>query len=626
MRRPCLPLLLVLVTLGATAAGDDAPSPSAQPSADVPLADLPLADLPTMPPVDRGAPKAAAAQTLEARLDQLLAVRASHPVSPKVDFAFLTSELDEDVVPAIAQRMEQIRRSIDGGGASGMLERARKLGAKSLGRGKRSKKGEEAKGPPEPEGDWLQFALAVDKRDSAAWRDLVQIYGMLRMLEAVGTTSAVRELIGAYSYFGELVRIDLQRSLERLKDRAVPALIEAREHDAKKVRDWAKRLLDGMGRAIPGEAIATTDPVVIADVLLAFGRVKDLDAARVILSFVANDRLQLRKAARQAIVAIGEPAVWHLKDAYESATGEKPPRAWDHRRLAQELFRLHDRSRMTAVYELMTQGQEHARKGEHANAVATFDQVLARSPLFERRKEMVPSYVAHAAQLEKDEKLAEALLALRKARRLDPEAPDRAKVDSRIAFLEGRQLVDRGTPDPFIFKKAVELDPDNRDARELLVSLEDRTVRVERATKRYLAAGAIGLGAIGAMIWLARRRDEPREKDEVGPRVAAPPEEPNDEPTSDDPSELGSMDEVPVEAGRMTEADLDLGGEDAAEQRTANDASGVTATTESTRITALGPVTTSLPHDRTSDAAEAPRDTTNDEADGTGTRAPSPSA
>jgi tetratricopeptide (TPR) repeat protein len=410
-------------------------------------------------------------------------------------------------VPAIAQRMEQIRRSVDGGAASAMLERARKLGAKSLDRRHSKKRDEASKEAPEPEGDWLQFALALDKRDGQAWRDLVQIYGMLRMLEAIGTTSAVRELISAYGYFGELVRIDLQRAIERLKDKAVPALIEAREHDAKKVRDWARRLLDSMGRAIPGEAIATTDAAILADVLMAFGRVKDIDAARVILSFISSDRVQLRKAARQALVALGEPASWQMKDAFESVTGNKPPRNWDHKRLAQELFRLHDRSKMTAVYELMGQGQEFAKKGELASAVGSFDQVLARSPLFERRKEMAPVYVAHAAQLERDERVAEALLALRKARRLDPDADDRAKIDSRIAYLEGRQLVDKGTPDPFILKRAVELDSENREARDLLLSLEERTVRVERATKRYAAAGAIGLGAVAAMIWLLRRRE-----------------------------------------------------------------------------------------------------------------------
>lgn len=550
-------LLLLALTHGTNAAADGPPATSASAAVEVPLAELP-----TLPAIERPAPTPAATQALEARLDQLVGLNVQHPVEPRTDFGFLTSELGDDATPAIAQRLDQLRRSLDGSATLGLLERARKEGARSLDRGKKrgersgaSKRkepsgAEDGASTTEAEGDWLQFALALRRPDDAAWRDLVELYGMLRMLEAIGTTPAVRELVNAYGYFGELVRIDLQRSIGRLKDKAVPALVEAREHDAKKVRDWARRTLETMGRAIPGEAVSTTDPVVLADVLLAFGRVKDIDAARVILSFVASERVQLRRAARQAIVALGEAAVWHLRDAYESVTGEKPPRSWDHRRLAQELFRVHDRSRMTAVFDLMEQGLDLAKKGRTAEAVAAFDQVLARAPLFERRKEMAPTYVLHAGELQKSDALADALVALRKAARLDPEAPDRGRVDSRIATLEGKWLAEKGTPDTFVLRRALELDPDNTEARDLLKALEERTVKVERATKRYVAVGGIGLVAILAMIWLARRRDAPTPpaaSQEAGLANAAP-----DENSSADLSDAGEL--APREGERSTEA------------------------------------------------------------------------
>jgi len=530
MRRP-LWLLLLSLTHAVPASAD---SPAA-------AVEIPLPELPPLPALEHPSPSPAAVQALDARLEQLLALHVKHPLEPRVDLGFLSSELDEESVLAIAQRLEQLRRGLDGRAATGLLERARKEGAKSLDRRRKGRKtaekteggGQDAgkrepppatsdEGTSEGDGDWLQFALALDRGDDPAWRDLVHLYGMLRMLEALGTTAAVRELVNAYSYFGELVRIDLQRTLLRLKDKAVPALIEAREHDAKKVRDWSRRTLEGMGRAIPGEAIATTDPAVLADVLLAFGRVKDIDATRVILSFVASERVHLRRAARQAVGALGDAAVWHLKDAYESVTGDKPPRAWDHRRLAQELFRVHDRSRATAVFELMAQGLELARKGSTAEAIAAYDQVLARAPLFERRKEMAPTYVAHATALESSDEHAEALVALRKALRLDLDSPDRVRIEARIAYLEGRMLADKGTPDLFILRRAVELDPNNRDARELLKTLEERTAHVERATKRYVAAGAIGLFAAMAMVWLARRRPSASSKGMTKPPSPAP--------------------------------------------------------------------------------------------------------
>jgi len=506
MRRSAL-LVLLALSAGPSAMADAPPATSASSK----VADVPLPDLPAMPAVALPAPKAAAVQSLEARLEHLLNQRATHPLEPKLDFSPLIGDLDEDIVPAIAQRFEQLRRSIDGPAALAVLERARKEGSKALGTGKkRSPKGEKAaksEDHGERDGDWLQFVLAVGKPDNPAWRDLVQVYGMLRMLEAVGSTSSVREMLNAYGYYGELVRIDLQRAIERLGEKAVPALIEAREHDARKVRDWARRELDILGRAIPGEAVSTNDTNVLADVLLAFGRVRDVDAARVVLSFVASERVQLRKAARQSVVALGEPALWHLRDAYESATGEKPPRNWDHKRLAQELFRLHDRAGMTAIYELMEQGVALAKNGDATNAAVRFDQVLARAPLFERRKEMAPTYTTIASAHEKEGKHQEALAALRKALRLDPESPNLAHLESRIATLEGRLLIERGTPDPFILKRAVELDPKNTDARELLANLEAQTTKVESQLKRQGAALFVTLAGILSMVWLARRRE-----------------------------------------------------------------------------------------------------------------------
>jgi tetratricopeptide (TPR) repeat protein len=491
--------LLVVVAIAATLRAE---APSASASAAAP--ELPLQPLPTLAPLERPAPKPDAVQNLDTRLEQLLSTRVAHPVQPRVDFAFLTTNLDADIVPAIAQRLEQLRRSLDGHGASQHLERARKEGSKAL---PASKKADKKKS--DVEGDWLQFVLALRKHESESWKGLAQIYAMLRMLEAVGTTEAAREMIHCYGYFGELVRIDLQRAIERLKDKAVPALIEAREHDAKKVRDWARRQLESIGRAIPGEAVSTTDPQVLADVLIAFGRVRDVDAARVVLSFVASDRVQLRNAARASIAAIGEPAMWHLKDGYENVTGEKPPRAWDFKRLLQELFRLHDRARLSNVYELLDQGAAAAKKGDVAGAVGFYDQLLARAPLFERRKEIAPTYVAHARELEKAGRSDEALVALRKALRLDPDAADRKKIESRANYLEGKTLADRGTADPFILQRAVELDPENEDARSLLASLEARATVQRERTKRHAAAIAIGVVALVAMIWLLRRR-EPR--------------------------------------------------------------------------------------------------------------------
>jgi tetratricopeptide (TPR) repeat protein len=352
--------------------------------------------------------------------------------------------------------------------------------------------------------------LAAPRPNDSARRDVVKLIAMERMLAAVGTTPAIRELIALHAYFGELLRIDLQRQIAKLRDKAVPALIEARQHDAKLVQRWANKQLDLLGRAIPGEAVASNDTQILADVLRAYGRTRDVDAVRVILSFSNSDRERLREAAREAIAAIGEPGIWQLRDVYLSLTGNKPPREWTWDRIARELFAAYDRARLAEVYQLMDAGLAAASEGKLAEATDAFDKVLARSPLFERRKEMVKTYVARARALAEDRRtpgrVEEALAMTRKALRLDPAADQAKKIEANIAYLEGLVLIEQGTPDNFSFKRALELDPAHDSAREAFASLEDQVVERKSYLHRYVAAGGIGLAALIAMALLVRRR------------------------------------------------------------------------------------------------------------------------
>ncbi|MBI4953557.1 MAG: hypothetical protein HY908_16150, partial [Myxococcales bacterium] len=466
------------------------PEPSASVPGELPLAPLPkLADV-KLPPASPGA-----VQSLDARLSQLVGTKASDPVEAKLDLGFLTADPDPALVSAIAARLEEMRERFDGKKAVDVLREARELGKRALKKHKR-------KGSDDEEGDWLQFLLALGKRDSEVWQGSVELYGMLRVLEAVGTTPAARLMIETFSYFGELVRIDLQRAFARLKDRAVPALIEAKQHDAKKVSRWARQELDALGRAIPGEAVQTTDPEVLADVLRAFGRVRDVEALGPILSFCNSERIALRQAAREAVSAVGKPAEWELESAYESLTGQKAPKDWTWDRTARELFRLYDKSRLDHVYKLMDEGVAAQGAERWADAVAAFDKVLAFLPLFERRAEMAPAYHGRAEQLLLEDKRAEALELYRKGLRLSPAGAQAPRTEARIAFLEAKALAEAGTPDVALLRRALELDPDYAPPRALLASLDEKTVAREERSLRTLYALGVGLTALVALVLL----------------------------------------------------------------------------------------------------------------------------
>lgn len=488
----------------------------------------PLPELPRLAPITF--PEADAASLKE--LDRILDALTGEDDRSRTNARGMIADTSPTLVPAIRQRIQDVRGSLDRDTAPRVLEDARKAGRDALkkkgkadGDGepkKKTKKGDKAgsdkKAQDEADdGDWLDFVLAKPKPKSDSWRDLVRLLAMERMLSAVATTPAIREMIQLHAYFGDLLRIDLQRQVAKLKDKAVPALIEARQHDAKIVQKWANRQLDILGKAIPGEAVSTNDTQVLADVLRAYGRTRDVDAARVVLSFANSDRIQLREAAREAVAAIGEPGVWQLRDVYLNLTGNKPPRDWSWDRIAREIFAAYDRGRLAEVYKLMDDGVAAAQAGKLAEAVEAFDKVLARAPLFERRKEMVKTYVARSKELPREQR-EEALAMLRKALRLDPKSPDAKKLEAEIAYLEGVVLMDRGTPDKLLLKKAIELDPSHERARAALASLDDQVAPKKDATKRYAAAAGLALAALLAMILIYRRK--PKEK------APPPPPEP----------------------------------------------------------------------------------------------------
>ncbi|MDI1450047.1 hypothetical protein [Polyangium sp. 6x1] len=542
---------LALVPLHVHAAGELTQPSASSSAAAAPAAPASLPELPKLQPIVLQEPDAAALQELDRVLERLTTGDARAKETARTAVA----EVTPTVVPAVRARVQELRAGLDRKEAQGLLDDARKAGRKSLRDKEKVEKAEktgkekdkagkdekaakddkaskDAKAPKkskadkdkdaEDEGDWLEFVLASPKPKNDTWRDLVRLLAMERMLTAAGTTPAARELLQMYSYFGELLRVDLQRQIGKLRDRAVPALIEGRQHDAKIVQRFASKQLDLLGRAIPGEAVGVTDPQVLADILRAYGRTRDVDAVRVILSFSNSDRIQLREAARESIAAIGEPGIWQLRDAYLNQTGNKAPREFTWDRIARELFGMYDRARLAEVYKLMDEGAAHAAASRWVEATSAFDKVLARSPVFERRKEMAPAYVAHAKTLEEKDPAA-ALEVLRKALRLDPKGEGARKVEAEIAYLEGVTLIARGTPDKFPLTKAIELDPSNERAKQALASLEQERIAPQKSSlHRYVAAGGVGIFALIAMIFLARRKPDAG-RDAEGPRAGGNP-------------------------------------------------------------------------------------------------------
>jgi hypothetical protein len=436
-----------------------------------------------------------------AEVDDLLERISGEDAAARDDGVRRIAELTPRAVPALRRRLEGVASKAD-------KEAMKRL----LGDIRRKAKGEsdEEQDPKEAASqdrttDYLDFVLKQPRPKDEAWRALVRTLALRRMLETLGTTVAVRGIVEVYVRFGDFLRVDTQRSLARLGDKAVPALLEARRHPAEKIARWATRQLDGLGRVTPGQAAQIADPLVLADVLRAYGRTRDVDATRIVVSFAGSERGQLREGARQAIALYGETGHWQLRDAYENVVGKRAARDWTWERTARELFGELDRLRREEVIDRFEAGKKAEAAGDLDAMRSAYDEVLARAPFFERAPEMVDGYLRYADKFA-TERPDDAILALRRAERLSRTAPNHTKIESRLLTFEAERLSKKAVADRSLLGRALELDPANARARELEARIALPQTSSDQKLRYSIAAGIGALGLAGVLFVLLRPR------------------------------------------------------------------------------------------------------------------------
>ena len=289
-------------------------------------------------------------------------------------------------------------------------------------------------------------------------------------------------------------------------------LIEARSDPSPELRQWAKDALEALGKRTPGDAVQTTSDQVLTDVLSAYAAVRDIDALPVVLSSVNSERAQVRAAAREATLAYGRDALGRLRATCAALIGEQAPENATAGEVAQKVFDAYDRHRLRDVYARLDQGLAKQGRGDIDGAIADFDNVLARQPVFDRAKELVPAYVTYAEAVEASNR-PRAKDYLRRALRLEADAPGPrlAHIESELRYLEGADLMSDGIVDVVPFEQALAADPANAHARGQLDRL--RTDAAARRSREGRIAGAVG--AAGADLPRSRShrpRDAPQKK------------------------------------------------------------------------------------------------------------------
>ena len=423
-----------------------------------------------------------------AELDRVLEPLGDPNVDARRAAAKAASGLGPDALGAIGQKLAELRK-VHGAGIQTVL---RSLRDQFGGKGDK---------------DVVELLLTQAKGDAASIRAALATVCLARSLVHVGTTPAMRLVVGMASDGGGSLRAELTRLVVALGEKSVAALIEARKDPSGETRTWAANALDALGKRLPGDAVQTKDNQVLSDVLRAYGTVKDLDAVPVILSFVNSDRAQVRAAAREALGAYGQDAIWKLREAYAALTGKAANEGWTAQELAKQLFEAYDKFRLQEVYAMLDDGLAKQKGGHLAEAVAAFDKVLARQPMLDRRGEMVGGYVQYAQSIEESDRPG-AQAYLRKALRLDEAGPRAQQIQSELLYLEGEDLLARGIADADLFRRAVAMDPGNARASAELARLETVTEEKRSHLNRWIAAAAVFALAVAGIILFGGRRKQ----------------------------------------------------------------------------------------------------------------------
>jgi HEAT repeat protein len=493
-RRARLLLLPILFTLPAGAAeenlrqdGHDSDDQEFRAEAPERPQDMPLAELPEPPSLSYPAPRPEAVEAIDRLLDQV----TGEDESIRQQASQTLLEAKSDWVGGIARRIEQLREASEPTQQKALLSQMREKTSERL----RSETGKSGESP-----DYLNVALEHANPSSSTWRVLTQLLALSRMLSAIGTLDSTREIIHIYQRFGEYMRIDCQRQLDAMGDLSTAGLIEAQRNPATNVAEWAKRLLRLSGKTDPQKIVHTDDDRALSEILIALGRNQDPDSAPILISFASTERAQIRRAARQGLVLMGEVSAWQLKDAYLNTTGKHPPREWTWKRTARELFTEFDRLHLARAYALYDEA-EKARKAKNLEKMKTgYDQVLALNPAFDKKATMAEGYLSYASSVQATDRPA-ALLALRRAERVAPTEELRNVSRGRRNLLEAENLKEKGILDRTLIESAISLNPTQGERAKTL--LESNTqVQAWGKNSRYFVAGVTALLALLGAAWI----------------------------------------------------------------------------------------------------------------------------
>ena len=310
------------------------------------------------------------------------------------------------------------------------------------------------------------------------------------------------------------VRKRNEAELVKMGEAAVPALIVgAKKSAGEKNQKWCEDVLDEMGKRTAADQVQTkTDDALIA-VFHAFLEIHDVDTLGAIIPFVGADRVAIRQAARDTILAFGDSATSRIRAEYINLGGQLPTNAsLSYADLDKAYFQLRDELRLKDTVALFDKGLMLA-KTDLPGGIADLDAAIAREPLLDRRAEAAPIYMQYARNLAPIDRERARTYDEKVVRVAAAGTPEIAQAQSELALFDAEDLRAKGIVDRASFARAVDLDPANAEAKMALAELDAERAESDARTHKTIAAIVAAFAATAALVlgfFAYRRRISPR--------------------------------------------------------------------------------------------------------------------
>jgi hypothetical protein len=348
----------------------------------------------------------------------------------------------------------------------------------------------------------VEIALETDR--SPAMLRVAEPLLLLRSLERLGSTDALRLVPEVLRLDGEPWRMEGRRVTLRMGDRIAAAAIHARSADDNaEGRTWARWTTDRLDLDNPGGLAQRMSSTDLADVLAAYSATHTLAAIPVVASFVDADQRRLREAAREALRGYRQNGIWVARETYETRVGQEPDLAWGWERTLDELYERLDAARSAHIHTALAEATTALDRGDHGGARAALDHALVRAP--ELATPEAARLYARIAASERDANGRDALL--RRALTIAPEAPEAAEWRALLAFDRANAALAAGVLDAESFARAAESAPSCADCAQMAGTLSRQAAmtHVDRTVPYAIAAALFAVLGLLLLTWSTPR-------------------------------------------------------------------------------------------------------------------------